>query len=55
MLEKIARKMTQLGFTLYEAKAYICFRRPATNYLKKAGCPVRQFTTSSSDWKTSVR
>jgi sugar-specific transcriptional regulator TrmB len=43
MLEKIARKMTQLGFTLYEAKAYICLLQnfPATRYelSKKSGVP----------------
>lgn len=43
MLEKIARKMTSLGFTLYEAKAYICLLQnfPATRYeiSKKSGVP----------------
>ncbi len=43
MIEKIARKMTSLGFTQYEARAYICLLQnfPATRYelSKKSGIP----------------
>lgn len=43
MNEKIARKMTTLGFTQYEARAYICLLQnfPATRYelSKKSGVP----------------
>ena len=43
MLDKITRKMADLGFTQYEAKAYICLLQnfPATRYeiSKKSGVP----------------
>lgn len=43
MLDKITRKMTDLGFTQYEARAYICLLQnfPATRYeiSKKSGIP----------------
>jgi len=43
MLTNIAQKMTELGFTLYEAKAYVCLlqNHPATRYeiSKKSGVP----------------
>lgn len=43
MMDKIAQKMTELGFTQYEAKAYICLLQnfPATRYeiSKKSGVP----------------
>ena len=43
MLEIIAKKMMQLGFTLYEAKAYISLLQnyPVTRYeiSKKSGVP----------------
>lgn len=43
MIDKIARKMTDLGFTQYEAKAYVCLLQnfPATRYeiSKKSGVP----------------
>lgn len=43
MLEIISKKMMQLGFTLYEAKAYICLLQnyPVTRYeiSKKSGVP----------------
>ena len=43
MLEKIAKRMSDLGFTQYEARAYICLLQnfPATRYeiSKKSGVP----------------
>lgn len=43
MVDRIARKMMELGFTLYEARAYICLLQhyPATRYeiSKRSGVP----------------